>query len=120
MSQLSAVVRTQIDSQRPLPFTRHAWRRMCSRALSPSAVEAALTYGREAHVRGAAIFAIGRAEVVQYQRLGINLSAYEGVQVVCSPEGVVLTVYRNSNFRGLRPRRKRRSRRTRTAVLCRA
>jgi hypothetical protein len=84
-------------------LTKHAAERMRERGQSHAAVAAAITYGRVAHVRGADIHAIGRNEVEFYERDGIDLSRYEGIQVVCSADGSVLTVYRNRNFRGLRP-----------------
>ncbi len=89
-------------------LTKHAAERMGTRGLPPAAVTAALAYGRVVHIRGADIHAIGRREVAWHKRDGIDLSRYEGVQVVCSSEGAVLTVYRNRNFRGLRPRFRRR------------
>jgi hypothetical protein len=87
-------------------LTKHACDRMSRRGLSEAAVAAAIAYGRIVHIRGAAIHAIGRKEVEWFEPDGIDL--YEGVQVVCSPEGAVLTVYRNRDFRGLRPRHGRR------------
>ena len=87
-------------------FTKHAWQRMTERGLSTAAIEAALDYGRIVHVRGAAIFAIGKKEVARCQSRGINISDLEGVQVVCKSDGMILTVYRNRDFRGLRPRRR--------------
>lgn len=96
------------DRQLETMLTEHAAERMSTRGLSSSAVTAAIAYGRVVHVRGADIIAIGRREVEWYSREGIDLSRYEGIQVVCSPEGVILTVYRNRNFRGLRPRSSRR------------
>ncbi len=83
-------------------LTRHAHTRMAARRLSPSAIDAVLRYGRAVHVRGARIHAIGRREVARYLGVGVDLSAYEGIQVVCSPGGLVLTAYRNRDFRGLR------------------
>jgi len=88
-------------------LTKHARQRMNLRGLSESAVNTALEYGRLACVRGAAIYAVGRNEVRFYADLGIDISTYEGVQVVCSPDGTVLTVYRNRDFRGLKPKRRR-------------
>jgi hypothetical protein len=87
-------------------MTDHAWKRMSARGLSSSAIEAALEYGRVAHVRGAAIYAIGRKEVDECASVGIDLKQFEGVQVVCKPSGAILTVYRNCDFRGLRPSRR--------------
>lgn len=103
--QGSASNKTQVGIQSKL--TRHAWERMTSRNLSSSAVQAALEYGRLAYVRGAAIYAIGRKEVERYASEGIDLTQHEGVQVVCTPQGTILTVYRNRDFRGLRPSRRR-------------
>jgi hypothetical protein len=78
--------------------------------LSSGAVTAALDFGRLVYTRGAAIYVIGRKEVLRARRLGVDLSEYEGVHVVCSADGAVLTVYRNRDFRGLRSRRHRRDR----------
>jgi hypothetical protein len=77
---------------------------MNERRLSDETVNMVMTYGRLARVRGAEIYAVGRNEVEQYQAVGVDLSRFQGVQVVCSPDGSILTVYRNNDFRGLRPR----------------
>jgi len=90
-------------------LTTHARQRMGARRLPKDAVRAVLEHGRVIHVRGAAIHAIGRKEISRSRRQGIDLSPFDGVQVVCSPDGAVLTVYRNRDFRGLRPRRRRRT-----------
>lgn len=92
-------------------LTRHAWQRMTARSIPSDAVDAALQYGRLVHTRGAAISAIGRKEVKQCRKYGVNLAAYEGVQVVCSSDGAVMTTYRNRDFRGLRTPSRKRSRR---------
>lgn len=92
-------------------FTKHARERMSQRAIRGEAIAAALTYGRVIYIRGAYISAIGRKEVERYAREGIDLAAYEGTQVVVHPSGNILTVYRNRDFRGLRPRATSRRRR---------
>lgn len=66
-----------------------------------------LCYGRLTHTRGAIIHVIGRKEVERYSRDGLDLSEAEGVHVVCSYEDAILTVYRNRDLRGLRPRSRR-------------
>jgi hypothetical protein len=88
-------------------LTHHARRRMRHRALSAEAIALALAYGRVFWLRNADIYVIGRREVADAAGEGVDLSAHEGVQVVCTPEGVVLTTYRNRDFRSLRPRRRR-------------
>ncbi len=90
-------------------LTKHALARMATRAISRTALEAALEFGRCAEIRGAQIFAIGRREVERFRREGIELSDFEGTQVVVTDGSAILTVYRNSNFRGLRERRRRSS-----------
>ncbi len=87
-----------------LTFTQHAQARLRERQLSEEAVSGALTYGRVARVRGASIYAVGRKEVERYGAEGVDLRRFQGVQVVCSPDGAIVTVYRNNDFRGLRPR----------------
>ena len=82
--------------------TRHAWSRMTARRIPAQGVRFAFEYGRTAHVRGAAIHAIGRKEVERHRRNGLDLEPYEGIQVVCALDGTILTVYRNRDFRGLR------------------
>jgi hypothetical protein len=81
---------------------------MYERRLSDEAVHMVVVYGRLARVRGAEIYAVGRKEVERYLAEGVDLSRLQGVQVVCSPSGAILTVYRNDDFRGLRPRGGRR------------
>jgi len=88
-------------------MTDHAWRRMTSRGLGSRAIDAALAYGRTVHTRGAEIHVIGNKEVDAYEAQGVNLRPYSGLQVVCCPsDGIVMTVYRNRDLRGLRPKRR--------------
>lgn len=88
----------------PLSLTNHAQTRMDERRLSKETVSTVMTYGRLARVRGAEIYAVGRKEVERYKARGVDLRRFEGAQVVCHPNGTILTVYRNKDFRGLRPR----------------
>ena len=84
-------------------LSQHAWKRMCSRGISSHSVQRVIHYGRVAHVRGATIYAVGRKEVERHKRNGVDLSKVEGVHVVSSKDGKVITVYRNHDLRGLRP-----------------
>ncbi len=85
-------------------FTKHADLRANARRLSRQAVSAALEFGRRVYTRGAMICAIGRREVRRFALLGIDLSEFEGIQVVCDPDGTLITVYRNRDFSRLRPK----------------
>jgi len=94
-----------------LRLTNHAKDRMVGRRLSTTAVSATLDYGRTLHLRGAEIHFLGRREVRKHYRLGVDLSHLEGLMVVCSNEGVILTVYRNKQTPNLRERTPRRRKR---------
>ena len=87
-----------------ITLTEHARNRLTSRRIPTAAVEMTLLFGREKHVRGATLYAIGRREVEHFGETGVDLKSYEGVQVVCVEDHVVVTAYRNRDFRGLRPR----------------
>ncbi len=87
-------------------LTHHALERMQTRRVSEEAIHMVLAYGRLSYIRGAAIYVIGRREIERYRTNGTDLSEFEGLLVVCSPVGAVITVYRNSDFRGLRPGRR--------------
>jgi len=70
--------------------------------IPPEAVEAVLAHGRSVWARGAQIYALGRKEVARALQRGLDLRPFAGLQVVCAPDGDVLTVYRNHDFRSLR------------------
>jgi hypothetical protein len=77
-------------------MTHHAMQRSRTRCIPTTAIEAALTYGRCRRTRGAEVFTLGWRECRYWARQGVDhLSSFEGVQVVCTPSGRVLTVYRN-------------------------
>lgn len=100
--------RFSVDS---LPaLTSHALFRMNNRHISPLDVAAVLDYGRSYRVRGAVVYAMGRREVASCRGDGMSADRIAGLQVVCSPDDdVVITVYRNSDFRSLRRRETRKS-----------
>jgi hypothetical protein len=88
-------------------LSEHAQKRMRMRGLPAEALRAALLYGRIVHTRDAEFYVIGHQEVRRYATEGIDLSAYEGVHVVCDPDGSIITVYRNRDLSHLRPRSRR-------------
>lgn len=94
------------EQQRQI-ITTHAQKRMTGRRISETALSAVIDYGRVVYTRGAKIYVIGRKEVTTFLRKGVELADFEGIHVVCSPDGAVLTTYRNRNLRGLRPRGRR-------------
>jgi hypothetical protein len=93
---------TNLANPSDTTLTRHATTRMAHRGIQSEVIEQVIEYGRTVYTRGALVYAIGRKEVERHRQEGIDLSECKGVQVVCSTDGSVLTVYRNHDFRGLR------------------
>jgi hypothetical protein len=90
-------------------ITAHAEARMMERRLTRTDVEAALSFGREVHTRGITIYAIGQKEVEMASLQRLDISKLEGIHVLCSRDGDIVTTYRNFDLRGLRPRHRTRS-----------
>jgi len=87
-------------------LSEHAANRMCERNVNRGEINSALKYGRVTFNRGAKIYAIGRKEIEFFKQHEIDLIGLDGVQVIVSPDDEIITVYRNNDFRGLRPNRK--------------
>jgi hypothetical protein len=83
-------------------LTLHATDRARTRAISTAAIEAAITFGKHRAVRGADVYTLGWREVRLHASADLDLSRWEGVEVVCAHDGQVLTTYRNKNQRAFR------------------
>lgn len=81
-----------------IPLSDHARRRLAQRGLGAEAVLAAIDHGREVRTRGAWFHVVGRREVVEARRAGVDISAHEGVHVLVAEDGSVITAYRNRNL----------------------
>lgn len=104
-------MRHETSDTTAMTMTKHAIDRMNTRGFSRDAVSSALAFGRVAYIRGIDIHAIGKKEVATFRKEGIDLSRFEGIHVLVSPDGSIVTVYRNRDFTGLRrqgPRKPRR------------
>ena len=97
------------QAKRNEKITAHAEARMTERKLTRTDIEAALSFGREVHTRGITIFAVGQKEVKMALLQKLDISKLEGIHVLCSRDGDVVTTYRNFDLRGLRPRHRTRS-----------
>ncbi len=89
-------------------LTLHATDRSRTRGIPTAAIDAVMEFGKHRAIRGADIYTLGWRELRFYARAGIDLSRWEGVEVVCAHDGHVLTVYRNQNPHALRDRAARR------------
>ena len=99
------------DEQGPQPgaelnqsLTEHARDRMLQRGICILAVFQTLAFGRISRGRGATIYAVGKKEVADLAKDGIDLSFCEGVHIVKTRRGLISTVYRNLSMPKLKPR----------------
>jgi hypothetical protein len=88
-------------------LTHHASLRSQQRCISRPTIDLVTTYGREIHTRGATFMVVGRKEVDKYKGFGIDLSKAQGVHVLLSSEGQIITTYRNQDLRKIRPRKRK-------------
>jgi hypothetical protein len=101
------------DRRSGLRLTQHASVRLHGRRFNRDCVEMALGFGREIHVKGITFFVVGRKEVLAAREAGFDLSKAEGMHVLCSREGAIVTMYRNHDLKNTRPGRGARRRRKR-------
>lgn len=82
-------------------YTTHAICRIFGRNITEEAIDATLEYGRKCITDRAAItYRLDRRTIANAKARGICLREYEGVHVVISREThVVITAYRNRNFK---------------------
>ena len=94
-----------------MKITRHAQARAAQRNISRDVVSAVLVHGRLIRGRNVEAFFLGRREVKQARRCGLNLSFARNTQVIVSHDGQIITLYRTD--RPMRDWSRSRARRSR-------
>jgi hypothetical protein len=89
-------------------LSSHANVRMFARRIDRKSLATVVNVGRRIYTRKAMFYVIGRKEVRRWKGRGVDLSTLEGLHVVCTSEGTVMTVYKNRNLTKLRPHRRMR------------
>lgn len=84
-----------------LKLSKHARNKMSRRGISKAAILAALDYGRIIYTRKAMFFILGRKQIKKCLKAGINLSRFNGIQVLCAEDGTIITMYKNKSFKKL-------------------
>lgn len=83
--------------------TRHAEIRMQQRGIQRTDIELAVQYGRRIRAKGLTYYVVGRKEIEHHAQRGRNISGLSGLQVlVQEDEGLVVTIYRNTDFHAIR------------------
>ena len=81
----------------------HAQIREEQRGISEKQLVLAYQYGRVIHSRRAVYYVIGNKEIEKYGSIESELKQMNGIQLVMSPNGTVLTAFRNKDLRKVRP-----------------
>lgn len=93
-----------------LKLTRHAYQRCQERRITSEAVDAVWTYGRELYKAGSRYFYLGEREIAQGVQQGTELSAFKNIVLVTLPgSSRLITTFRCSTPRQLRPGKRKRS-----------
>ncbi|OQW85879.1 MAG: hypothetical protein BWK72_20025 [Rhodoferax ferrireducens] len=86
----------------PLSLTNHAATRMQQRGISSTAMQAVLDFGRRIHAKGLSFYVLGHKEVALYADRGVDLSNFEGLQVLVAADGAVVTTYRSRDLHAIK------------------
>jgi hypothetical protein len=86
-----------------LTNSRHAILREEQRGISQKQIVLVYKYGRIIHSRRANYHVIGKKEIEMYRSIEPELKEMNGIQLVVSSNGILLTVYRNKDLRKIRP-----------------
>jgi hypothetical protein len=78
-------------------LTKHATMRRAQRAISSSAVAIAIQAGLQRQLDGCVVFFLGRRQLEGLKLEPQELERLEGVTVILSREGRVITTYKNRN-----------------------
>jgi hypothetical protein len=91
-----------------LDLTQHAEMRMSQRSIDLEQIQLVLSYGRLIHSRRARFYVMGRKEIKRLEKNGLEVSDLENIQIVVAKKSnLILTVYRNKDFRQIRPKHRR-------------
>ena len=85
-----------------LDLSQHAVERADARSIPRAAIAAVIGHGRRYRSHGAWAYRLDRRSLAAAGIRGRELSAFEGVHVIVSDEGTVITVYRNRRGRRVR------------------
>jgi len=85
-------------------LSKHAQLRMSQRSIDLEQIQKVLNYGRMIHSRRARFYVVGKKDTKRLSKNGVNTQGLENMQVLVEEKtNTIVTVYRNKNFRHIRP-----------------
>jgi len=85
-------------------LSQHAQLRMSQRSIDLKQIEKVLSYGRVIHSRRARFYVVGKKDTKRLSKNGVNTLGLENMQVLVEEKtNTIVTVYRNNDFRHIRP-----------------
>jgi hypothetical protein len=87
--------------------SRHAKQREDQRGITEKQVTLAYQYGRIIHARRATYYVVGKKEIDKHSAAEPALKEMNGIHLVVSSNGTLLTVYKNKDLRKIRPSKHR-------------
>jgi len=85
-----------------LGLTNHAVRCSSQRGIKTKHIANLLKFGRKNYQNGAIYYSIGNKEIARYKNICPALKEMNGMHVVSSFTGNVITIFRNKSFRRIR------------------
>lgn len=85
--------------QRSLGLTAHSLKRVRQRGFTQEDVASVLRFGRRNFQNGAVYYSIGRKEIKRYKKIYPSIQHMDGMHVVSAPNGSIVTVLRNRDFK---------------------
>lgn len=82
-----------------LGYSLHANIRAKQRGFTPKQVATIIRFGRKNHQAGAIYYSIGHKEIKRYYKQAPFLQDMNGMHIVMSLDGTILTMFRNRNFK---------------------
>ena len=77
----------------------HAYKRREQRGIQRKKIAHLLRFGRKTYQNGSIYYSIGRKEIRKYQHICQDLKQMNGLHLVMSPNGIIITIFKNKNFR---------------------
>jgi hypothetical protein len=89
-------------------LSQHALMRMSQRSIDLEQVQLVLSHGKMMHSRRARFYVVGKKDVKRLAKAGLDTQNLENIQVVVEEKSnTIVTVYRNKDFRHIRPTSRR-------------